>query len=325
MRRREFVTLVGGAVAWPMVARTQPAMPVIGFLGTESPRLFTDRLRVFRQGLGELGFVEGRNVSIEYRWAESQYDRLAGLAADLVGRQPDVIHTTAASGAALAAKSNTTTIPVVFVMGADPVQLGLVESLSRPGGNLTGVATLNVDLGAKRLEIMREMLPAATRVGLIVNPRGAAAQLQIVAFQDAARALGLSLQIFRVSSVQDFDVAFTEASKQSANFLVIGADPLFTSRVEQLATLALGHGLPTVYHSRDFAMTGGLISYGGNTLDAQRLAGTYVGRILKGERAAELPVQQLTKVEMVLNLKTAKSFGIAVPLSLLGRADAVIE
>lgn len=325
MRRRLFLGALAGAAAWPLVARTQTAMPVIGFLGTESPRLFADRLRVFRKGLGEFGFVEGRNVSIEYRWAEGHDDRLPGLAADLVGRQPDVIHTTASSGAALAAKSITTTIPIVFVTGADPVHLGLVESLSRPGGNLTGAATLNVDLGAKRLEIMREMLPAATRAGLIVNPRGATAQLQIVAFQEAARALGLSLQIFSVSGVQDLDVIFTEASKQRANFLVIGADALFTSRVEQLATLAHRHSLPTVYHSRDFALNGGLISYGGSTSDAQLLAGTYVGRILKGEKAADLPVQQLTKVEMVLNLKSAASLGIPVPLSLLGRADEVIE
>jgi putative ABC transport system substrate-binding protein len=330
MRRREFITLLGGAAAsisWPLTARAQqPAMPVIGYLGSESPDLYADILRAFRQGLNETGFVEGRNVAIEFRWAEGQNDRLPALAADLVRRQVTVIAAPGSTPAALAAKAATTTIPIVFQLGTDPVATGLVASLSRPGGNLTGVTSLNVEVGPKRVELLHELVPTATSIALLVNPTNPALALALSReVQAAGRTLGLTLHVLHASTERDFDMVFAALAQLRAGGLVIGTDIFFTSRMEQLAALALRHAVPAIYQYREYAAAGGLMSYGGNHADMARRAGVYTGRILKGEKPADLPVQQVTKVEMIINLKTAKALGITVPLALLGRADEVIE
>jgi putative ABC transport system substrate-binding protein len=328
MRRREFITLLGGAaVVWPLAARAQqPAMPVIGYLGSESPDLFADILRAFRQGLNETGFVEGRNVAIEFRWAEGHNDRLPALAADLVRRQVTVIAAPGSTPAALAAKAATTTIPIVFQLGTDPVATGLVASLSRPGGNLTGVTSLNVEVGPKRVELLHELVPTATSIALLVNPTNPALAVALSrGVQVAARTLGLQLYVLNASTEHDLDGAFARLIQLRAGGLVIGTDIFFTSRIEQLAALALRHAMPAIYQYREYAAAGGLMSYGGNHADLARRAGVYTGRILKGEKPADLPIQQVTKVEMIINLKTAKALGITVPLVLLGRADEVIE
>ena len=325
MKRREFITLPGGAaVGWPTVARAQqPAIPVIGFLNSRAPSENPAILAAFRRGFEEAGYVEGRNVAVEYRWADGQYDRLPALAADLVGRQVAAI---VANGPAVqTANSATSALPIVFVVGFDPLAFGLVDSLSRPGGNLTGVSVLDVEIGAKRLELLHELVPTATIIALLVNPTTPAAETVTREAQAAARGLGLQLHVLHASSDRDFDTVFATVAQLRAGALVIGADPFFTSQSKQLAELTVRHGVPTVYEFREFAAAGGLISYGSSIADAYRLAGVYTGRILKGEKPADLPVQQATKVELVINLKTAKALGITFPLTLLGRADEVIE
>jgi ABC-type uncharacterized transport system substrate-binding protein len=327
MRRREFITLLGGAAAaWPLAARAQqPAMPLIGLLGATTAQGYAAQLAAFRQGLSEAGFVEGRNVAIEYRWAEDQYDRLPALAADLVRRQVAVIATIGGNAASLAAKTATATIPVVFHGSVDPVEAGLVASLNRPGGNVTGVVTLNIDTGQKRLELIHELLPAATTIGLLLNPTNAVAEIQAKDLQAAARTLGLQLRIVHASTEHDFDQAFATLSQAQAGGLVIGTDGFLVSQSAQLAALAARHALPAIFQYRAFITAGGLMSYGGSVTDSYRLSGVYAGRILKGEKPADLPVQQATKVELIINLKTARTLGITFPITLLGRADEVIE
>jgi putative ABC transport system substrate-binding protein len=318
---------IGGAAAWPWAARAQrPAIPVIGLLGSESPDLWAARMRAFHQGLSETGYVESRNVAVEYRWAEGHNDRLPALAADLVRRQVAVIAAPGSTPAALAAKAATSTIPVVFWIGGDAVRLGLVASLNRPEGNLTGVTTLNVVLGPKRLELLHELIPSASGFALLLNPTDLNnAETITKDVQAAARTLGLRLHILNASTDPDIDVAFETVAQLGAGGLVIGTDAFFSSRLEQISALAIHHAVPTVYQFREFVAAGGLMSYGGNILDAFRGAGVYTGRVLKGEKPADLPVQQVTRVELSINLKTAKTLGLNVPNALIGRADEVIE
>ena len=327
MKRREFITLLGGAAAaWPLVARAQqPAMPMIGFLNSASAQGAAKQLAAFLKGLGENGYVEGRNVAIEYRWAESQFDRLPAMMADLVHRQVAVIAATT-TPAALAAKTVTTTIPIVFETGTDPVQLGLVTSLNRPGGNITGVSQLIVEVAPKRLELLHELVPTARVMGLLVNQAAPAlAQAQLRAVQSAADTLGLELQVLNASSEHDFDAAFEKLIRLRAGGLVISADSVFLRGMEQLAVLTIRHAVPAIYQYREFAAAGGLMSYGPDITESYRMAGIYTGRILKGEKPADLPVQQVTKIELYINLKTAKALGITVPLPLSGRADEIFE
>ena len=327
MRRREFITLLGGAtVAWPLAARAQQtAMPVIGYLGAESPAVFASRVRAFRQGLGESGYAEGRNVAIEFRWAGGQHGRLPELAADLVGRGVAVIVAPGGAPAALAAKSATTTIPIVFEMGADPIAIGLVGSLSRPGGNLTGVTSLSVEVTPKRLEFLHEAIPTAGAFAVFINPTSPTADSQSRNLQTLARDRGLQLHILDASSERDFDTAFATLPQLRAAGLVIASDTLFGTHGEQLAALAVRHAVPAIHQSRDFTTAGGLMSYGGSFAESHRQAGVYTGRIIKGAKPADLPVQQVTKVELFINLKAAKTLGITFPSSLLGRADDVIQ
>jgi putative tryptophan/tyrosine transport system substrate-binding protein len=324
IRRRKFLAalLGGAAAAWPLAARAQqPAMPMIGYLGSESPDAFAGRLRAFRQGLSETGYLEGKNVAIEYRWAENQYDRFPALLADLVRREVTVIVAVTGTPPVLAAKAATTTIPIVFATAGDPVALGLVASLNRPGGNLTGVATLTVELGPKQLEMLNELVPTATIIALLVNPTNPTnAETLSRDLQAAARTLGLQLHVLHASTERDFDTVFATLPRLRAGALVIGSDPFFNSRSQQLAALALRHAMPTMYPFREYAIAGGLISYGNSFADAHRQVGVYTGRILKGERPADLPVQQATKVELIINMKAAKALGLTVPLPLLGRA-----
>ena len=324
--RREFITLLGGAAAWPLAARAQQAaMPVIGFLDPRSPDAMADRLRAFRLGLKDVGYVEGENVTIIYRFAEDQYDRLSELAADLVRRQVAVI-AAAGTTAALAAKAATTSIPIVFSIAVDPVAEGFVASLARPGGNATGVTSLNVEVGPKRLELLHEMVPSATNMALLVNPTNPSiAEFFSRGVQAAARALGLQLHVLHASSEREIEAAFATLVKLRVGGLVIMPDQLFLVRNEQLAALTVRHAVPSVHLFRRFAAAGGLMSYGSDEREYYRLVGTYVGRILKGEKPGDLPVQQTTKVELIINLKTAKALGITVPLPLSGRADEVIE
>jgi putative ABC transport system substrate-binding protein len=326
MKRREFITLVGGvAASWPIAVRAQqPAMPVVGFLNSRGPGDDPQLLAAFRRGLKEAGYVEGQNVTIEYRFAENQYDRLPALAADLVRRQVAVI---AANGiAAQTAKAATATIPIVFVAGFDPVEVGMVANLNQPGSNITGVSILDVELGPKRLELLHELIPTASIFAVLVNPSDPArAETESRNLQAAARALGLQLHVLHAGTERDLDTVFASVVQLRAGGLAIGGDPFFNSRSAQLGALTLRHAVPTIYQFPEFTAAGGLMSYGGSLSDSYRWVGVYAGRILKGERAGDLPVQQAAKVELILNLKTAKALGLTVPLSLLTRADEVIE
>jgi ABC-type uncharacterized transport system substrate-binding protein len=327
IRRRDFITLLGGAAAaWPLAARAQQATtPVIGFLNSESPSLYGYLARAFRQGLSESGYVEGRNVAIEYRWADGQYDELPALVADLTRRQVTVIAANSPA-AVLAAKAATTTIPIVFNTGYDPVAAGLVASLSRPGGNLTGVTSLTAEVGPKRVELLHELVPTATSIALLVNPAAGAMHETISRdLQAAARKLGLQVHVLHASAVRDLDTVFATLPQLPAGGLVIGSDPFFNSQSKQLAALAIRHAVPTVYQYREFAAAGGLMSYGGSLTGMYHQVGVQTARILKGEKPADLPVQQATKVELIINLKTAKALGLEVPRTLLARADEVIE
>jgi len=326
MKRRTFITLLGAVVALPLAARAQqPAMPVIGFISAADAQGAAKQLAAFLKGLGENGYVEGRNVSIEYRWAESHFDRLPAMMADLVHRQVAVIAATT-TPAALAAKKATTTIPIVFETGTDPVQLGLVASMNRPGANITGVSQLIVEVAPKRLELLHELVPTARVIGLLVNQADTAlAQAQLRAIQLAADTLGLELQVLSASSEHDFDAAFASLIRLRAGGLVISSGSVFLRGMEQLAALTVRHSIPAVYQYREFAAAGGLMSYGPDMTETYRIAGIYTGRILKGEKPADLPVQQVTKVGLFINLKTAKALGISVPLPLSGRADELFE
>jgi ABC-type uncharacterized transport system substrate-binding protein len=327
IRRREFIfTLGGAAAAWPLAAHAQqPAMPVIGFLNADSPQRYGQPLSAFLKGLGETGYVDGRNVAIEYRWAEGRYDRLPAMATDLVHRQVTVIAATS-TAAALAAKAATTTIPIVFEMGSDPVRLGLINSLNRPDGNITGVTQLNWEVIPKRLELLHELLPTARVMALLVNPTDSVyAEMQSRAVLAAAHTLGLELHVLNASTEDDFDSVFANVGHLRAGGLVIGGGAFFYSRIKQLAALAIRHAVPAVFQSREFVAAGGLLSYGSEVTDAYRLAGVYTGRVLKGDRLADLPILQAMKVELFINLKTAKALGITVPLPLSGRADEVLE
>jgi putative ABC transport system substrate-binding protein len=327
MRRREFIVTLGSAAAWPLAARAQqPAMPVIGFLNYQSPDTIGDLLRAFRQGLKDTGYVEGENVAIDYRFAENQRDRLLALAADLVRRQVAVIATTGGPDSALAAKAATTTIPVVFAVNEDPVKLGLVASLARPGGNLTGVNFFNAELVAKRLELLRELVPAATRVAVLVNPANATStETTLRDVEVAARSIGLQLKTLNASTSGEINAAFVTLTREQPDALFVGGDAFFFTRRVQLVNLASRRGVPATYSSRDFAEVGGLMSYGTNLTDAFRQAGVYAGRILKGTKPVELPVAQSSKFELVINHETARMLGLAVPPSLLATADEVIE
>ena len=330
MKRREFITLLGSAAAaWPLAALAQQrAMQVVGFLNAASPDLLAHVVRAFRLGLSETGYVEGRNVAIEYRWAENQYDRLPELAAELVRRRVSVITTGSSTLAALAAKAATTTLPIVFLMGSDPVQFGLVASLNRPGGNLTGVTTLNLEMTPKRLQVLRELLPTTTIMAVLVNPTNAPAtvETEVRQVQAAAHTLGLQMvHVLQASTERDLDSAFSTLIQRRAGGLVISADTFFSGKSVELAALASRHAVPTISPYRDFVTAGGLMSYGGSVTELYRLAGVYTGRILKGEQPADLPVQQVTKVQLAINLKTAKALGLTVPTSLIGLADEIIE
>jgi putative ABC transport system substrate-binding protein len=324
MKRRAFITLLGGAAAWPLAARAQPsAMPVIGFLDPTSPDTFEHRLRGFRQGLKDTGYFEGENVAIVYRFAENQIDRLPELAADLVRRQVAVIATLA--NGAQAAKAATTMIPIVFLLADDPVKAGLVASLARPGGNLTGLNFLSAELVAKRLELVRELVPAATRVAVLVNPTGPNSETTSRDAHSAARTIGLEVRLLNASTSREINAAFATFVRGRPDALFVDIDPFFTSRRVQLVNLATPHAVPATYPGRQFTEIGGLMSYGSNLTDAWRQVGAYAGRILKGAKPAELPVAQATKFELIINAETARMLGLEIPPTLLDRADEVIE
>ena len=327
MRRREFITLLGGAVtAWPLgVGAQQAAMPVIGFLGGGSPDAFAHVVDAFRQGLYETGFAEGQNVTIEYRWAEGQYDRLQALVADLIRQKPAVIVATGGDVGVRAAKKAATAIPIVFTSGSDPVAAGFVSSLNRPGGNVTGVSLFVSVLEGKKLELLRELVPMAAVIGFLVNPNNPRADVDTADMQAAARALGKLLLILKADGEHDFDAVFTNLAQQRVDALVVHTEPFFLSRRDHLVELAARYSIPTIYGLREFAAAGGLISYGTKLSDSYRQVGIYTGKILKGEKPADLPVMQPTKFEFVINLKAAKALGLTVPTSLLVRADEVIE
>ncbi len=325
MRRRELITLLGGATAWPLAAHAQqPAIPVVAFLDAASLETDVRGLAEFRKGLSEIGYVEGQNVIIEYRSAEGQADRLPALTADMVQRRVTVI-ATMANNAAVAAKATTTTIPIVFTVGGDPIKMGLVDSLNRPGGNITGVSFLSSDIVTKMLEALHELLPKGARIAALVNPTNQNAAVDTKEAEAAARTLGLELQVLNASNEREIDDAFALLVERRAGALLIEGDPFFIGRMKQLVVLTARHAIPAIYQSRDFPDAGGLMSYGANRSDALRVAGGYTGRILKGAKPADLPVQLATKLELVVNLNTAKALRLDVPPTLLARADEVIE
>jgi putative tryptophan/tyrosine transport system substrate-binding protein len=328
MKRREFITLLGGAaVAWPLAARAQqPVMPVIGFLNSQSPDGYTERLRGFRQGLKEAGFIEGENVAIEYRWAENQLDRLPALATDLVRRRVAVVVALGSPNLAMVAKAATTTIPIVFLVGEDPVRFGLVASLARPGGNITGINLFNNEINAKRLTLLRELIPTAVRAAVLVNPTNASiAETTAKDVETAAHALGLRLQVHNAGTSREIDATFATFAGERPDALFVAGDPFFNSRRVHLVHLASHHRLPTIYASRAYPDIGGLMSYGTDVTDSYRQSGVYTGRILKGAKPAELPVVQASKFEFVINAQTARMLGLTLPPSLLATADEVIE
>ncbi len=325
MKRREFITLLGGAVAWPLAARgQQPAMPVIGFMNDGTPEDQARSLAAFQQGVSESGYIEGQNVTIEYRWAEGHYDRLPGLAADLVRRQVTVIAATT-TPAALAAKAATAVIPIVFETAGDPVTLGLVARLNRPEGNVTGVTQLSSELVSKRLGLMHDLIPTATIIGLLVDPKDPRADTQTRDMQEAAHALGLQIHILNARTEAEIDTAFAILAQLRAGALIVGTGELFNSRREQLVALAARQGVPAIFQYREYVAAGGLMSYGASRTDPYRLAGIYTGRVLKGAKPADLPVMQSSKFELVINLKTAKTLGLTIPPGVLAIADEVIE
>jgi ABC-type uncharacterized transport system substrate-binding protein len=330
MRRREFIALAGSAAAWPLTARAQqPVLPVVGFLNSYSSDPFAQYfLAAFHQGLKQSGYVEGQNVAVEYRWAGNHYERLTALAAELVRHRVSVITAGSASLAAVAAKAATTTIPIVFLMGGDPVELGLVESLNRPGGNVTGITTLNTETTPKRLELLREVVPTATIMAVLVNPTNnpANVEIELRQAQAAAHSLGLqTIHLLEASTEADLDSVFSTLIQQRAGGLVITADTLFSAKSAELAALASRYAMPTISPYREFVTTGGLLSYGGSVAELYRLVGIYTGRVLNGEKPADLPVQQVTKVDLVINLKTAKALGLTIPPRILVAAAEVIE
>jgi putative ABC transport system substrate-binding protein len=324
MRRREFITLLGGGAAWPLVARAQSAFPVVGYLRSGSRAPSANNEAAFRQGLASMGFVEGRNIAIDYRYTENQDDSLPVLATDLV-RQPVAVITAGDNRSAVIAKAATRTIPIVFRTGGDPVQLGLVTSLNRPGGNLTGISFLTSTTSAVRMQMLHEAAPNASVVGLLVNPANPQVRPDTQEVQQAAHKLGLELHVLSASNAMEIDTAFATLVQRGAQALVIDGDPFLGNRRRQLATLAIRHGMPAIYPQRSFPDAGGLMSYGASSADADRLSGIYVGRIVKGEKPGDLPVQQSVKVELIINIITAKALGIRFPLTLLGRADEIIE
>jgi putative tryptophan/tyrosine transport system substrate-binding protein len=326
MRRRTFISLLGGAASWPLAARAQrPPKPVIGWLGSETPDMWRGRLRAFHQGLGEAGYVVGSNVEIEYRWAEGHYDRLPAIAAELVSRQVDVIAVGGGNIAALAAKGLGTTIPMVFAIGGDPVALGLVENMNRPGGNITGISFLVNALEAKRAGLLLQLVPQTNAITALVNPNQPTAEVQLEELDDAAHTIGREIVVEKATSEQEIHAVFAKLTRQIAPALLVTADAFFVSRREQIVALAAHHALPAIYPEREFAEAGGLMSYGTALAEAYRAFGTYTGRILMGTRPGDLPVIQATKFEVVINLKTAKALGIAVSPTLLAIADEVIE
>ena len=325
MRRRAFIAAIGGAAALPFAARAQQAMPVIGFLDPTTPAGGADRVQALQQGLGEAGYVEGRNVAIEYRWADDKHDRLPTLAADLVRRQPAVIITGGGSATAVAAKSATSIIPIVFLIGGDPVKLGLVSSLNRPGGNITGVTLITVETVQKRLEMLQELVPKAKSFALLIHSNNPNVEAYSRDVQSASRVLGRRIDLYKVAHENEIETVFATLAQRHTGGVIVTADPIFTSRYRTLVGMATRLGIPTMYPYREFAWSGGLISYGPNLTNTVRQVGNYAGRILKGEKPADLPVQQVTKIELVINLKTAKALGLNMPMTLLGRADEVIE
>jgi putative tryptophan/tyrosine transport system substrate-binding protein len=326
IRRRDFLALLAGAMTWTRPSLAQkPAMPVIGYLCPESPRLFASRLKAFHEGLGEIGYVEGRNVAVDYQWAEGQYKRLPELAANLVARNVDVIVAPGGAPVALAAKASTASKAIVFEMGGDPVRLGVVDSLPRPGGNITGVSSLSVEVSRKRLELMHELLPNAATLSVVANPTSPTINSQLEDLRSSAEILGVRLQVLYASSEQEFEPIFSATARESAAGLVFTSDPYFAFRSGQLAALALRYNVPAITQSRDFTIAGGLMSYGGDFAQSHRRAGIYAGRILKGEKPSDLPVQLVTKVELFINLKAAKILGLEFSPSLISGADEVIE